>query len=135
MVVLGCVSHGAKFNADEIEKATSTTAVVYFYRPFYFYAPSRLQGKVSDMPVIANGVRIGVLDNGAYFKVVMRPASYEVHSVTGAIDRTSTFSFEAGKVYFVKAFIDVGMWVSSVRFSMVDKKDALPEIIKTSEQP
>ncbi|KAF3984376.1 MAG: DUF2846 domain-containing protein [Methylococcales symbiont of Hymedesmia sp. n. MRB-2018] len=128
MALVGCANVGAKFNVAEIEIAGATNAIVYFYRP------SRFQGSAITMPVIANKIEIGTLDNGAYFKKIISPGVYKIHSGTSAIDRISTFSFEAGKTYFVRCFLDMGMWVSSVRFVQVHKDEAIQEIKKTALQ-
>lgn len=86
------------------------------------------------MPVIANKIEIGTLDNGAYFKQIISLGTYKIHSRTGAIDRISTFSLGAGKTYFIRCFLDMGMWVSSVRFVQVHEDEAIQEIKKTALQ-
>ncbi|MGZ8957951.1 MAG: DUF2846 domain-containing protein [Methylosarcina sp.] len=118
----GCANTGAKFNPDNIEKAPTDKTLVYFYRP------SALQANMVSFEIIANKINIGKLDNGAYLKRILLPNRYKIHSDTMAIDRISTFDFEAGKTYFVKTYFEMGTWVNSVRFSLMHKDDAILEM-------
>ena len=127
--LVGC-TRGHEFNVDEMVAAPDA-AIVYFYRL------SAYKGMFQSFSVIVDGNEIGTLDNGAYFKHIISPGDYKIHSDTSAlvaIDRISTFTFEAGKTYFLRCFIDLGMWVSSIRFVIVHEEEALPEIQKTSLQ-
>lgn len=128
LILSGCSNTGAKFNSSSLETAPDDKALVYFYRPSGFY------GRAIGFPIIANNMEIGSLDNSAYFKRLMTPATYKIHSDTGAIDRISDFTFAAGESYFVKAYVDVGMWISSIRFKEVHKGKALLEMSDTGIQ-
>lgn len=124
----GCANTGARFDPANLEIAPNDKALVYFFRP------SAFQGGGTSFDIIANGVRIGSLDNGAYLKRVLPPDTYKIHSDTLAIDRISTFVFEPGKIYFIRSFIEMGLWVSSVRFSNMHQEDALYEMRKSRIQ-
>jgi len=128
LILSGCSNTGAKFNSSSLETAPDDKALVYFYRPSGFY------GRAIGFPIIANNMEIGSLDNSAYFKRLMAPATYKIHSDTGAIDRISDFTFAAGESYFVKAYVDMGMWISSIRFKEVHKGKALLEMSDTGIQ-
>lgn len=125
--MMGCANTGPKFN-ESIESTSSDKATVFFYRP------SRFVGGGLSVPVLANKKEIGKLDNNSYFKIILVPDKYQIHSQTQLIDRISTMVFLPGEVYFVRAFVDQGMWVSSMRFEQVHKDDAYPEIKKTGIQ-
>ena len=127
-ILSGCANRGARFNPTNIEGAPKDMALVYFYRP------SAFQGSAVSFDIIANSKKIGELDNGAYLKRLMKPDTYKIHSDSMAIDRISTFEFEAGKTYFVRSFIEMGMWVSSIRFSLLHKDDAILEMAKSRIQ-
>jgi len=124
----GCSNTGARFDLSSLENAPEDKALVYFYRPSGFY------GGAIDFPIIVNNMDIGSLDNAAYFKRIMTPDTYKIHSDTGAIDRIASFVFQAGKTYFVKAYVDIGLWVSSIRFKEVHKGKALLEMGDTGIQ-
>jgi len=124
LLLTGCANTGARFDSTHIEAAPDDKALVYFYRP------SAFQGSAMGFHVVANGAKIGILDNGAYFKTVLRPNTYKIHSRSMAIDRISTFVFEAGKTYYVRSFIEMGLWVSSFRFSLIHKDDAMLDMRK-----
>jgi len=128
LILSGCANTGARFNSSTLESAPDDKALVYFYRP------SAFQGSAISFNIVANGIKIGELDNGAYTKITLTPDTYKVHSQTMAIDRISTFVFEAGKTYFIRSFIEMGMWVSSIRFSLTHKDDALYEMRKSRVQ-
>mgnify|MGYP000090626027 CR=1 FL=1 len=128
LILSGCANTGARFNSSTLESAPDDKALVYFYRP------SAFQGSAINFNIIANGVKIGELDNGAYTKRTLKPNTYKIHSKTMAIDRISTFVFEAGKTYFIRSFIEMGIWVSSIRFSLMHKDDALQEMRKSRIQ-
>ena len=126
--ISGCAKVGVKFNESELINNSPQSAIVYFYRPYAFI------GRMYSWPIIANGVEIASIDNDAYVKKNLKPDTYKLHSKSSAIDRISTFDFEAGKTYFVKCLLDEGVWVNSIRFVSLDKNDALLEIEKTSLQ-
>ena len=129
--LVGCYTRvGPNFNVNTMVPAPDDAVIVYFYFPRRFPPARNFR-----FPVIANNVKIGALANGGYFKQVMLPGDYKVHSdVATIIDRVAIFTFEAGKTYFVKFFIERGMWASSIRFTVVHKDDAIPEIKKTGLQ-
>jgi len=87
LILSGCANTGASFNPSNLENAPEDKALVYFYRPSGFHS-----GGI-DFPVIANNMDIGSLDNAAYFKRIMTPNTYKIHSDTGAIDRIASFVF------------------------------------------
>lgn len=127
-LLYGCANVGANFNADDIKEAPYDAATVYFYRP------SKLAGSALTWPIVANGVEIGTLDYGAYFMRTLSPGAYQIHSDSAMIDRVETINFEAGRTYFVKCYLDMGLWVNSIRLVLVHPDQAIPEIQMTSVQ-
>jgi len=135
----GCSNVGTKFNVSELRLSSNTNAIVFFYRP------SRFLGSAVPFPIIANNIeagksdnyaykKIGSLENGAFFKIIMIPGTYKLHSDTLAIDKISTTTFEAGKIYFVRCFMDAGLGDTSINFIVVDNNEALLEIKNTALQ-
>lgn len=127
-VLAGCANTGAKFNSANLERSHTNQALVYFYRPSGFI------GGGGSFPIVANDTDMGSLDNGAYFKRTISPGAYKIHSDTGLIDRISDFNFEGGKTYFIKAYVDAGVWISSIRFISVYQEKALREMSETGIQ-
>lgn len=126
IVLSGCTNTGKKFNTADIVYVPEDKALVYFYRPFQF------GGGGMGCKVIINNMEIGTIYNNTYFKKMLPSGTYKIHSRTiNVIDRISTFAFSPGKTYFVKTFFDMGMWISSIRFTLVPKTIALTEISKT----
>lgn len=128
IILSSCANIGAKFTTIMLESPTDNNALIYFYRPSGYVAGG------ASFPIIANNMEIGSLDNGAYFKRLIEPGLYKIHSDTGLIDRITNFSFESGKTYFVKTYVDVGVWVSSIRFVSVPKEKAIEEMSQTGIQ-
>jgi len=128
LLLVGCANTGARFNSDEIIESPKTLSTVYFYRP------SAFQGSAISFPIIANDIRLGELDNGGYTKIIISPGIYKFHSDTLLIDRISTFKFKAGNTYFIRVFIEMGIWVSSIRFTETYKDDALLDMRKSRLQ-
>ena len=122
----GCANTGERFNIANLSKAPEDQALVYFYRTFHFC------GGGMSFRVIANDMEIGRIHSSTYFKRTLPPGNYKIHSrCTNVIDRISRVVFNSGEVYFIRCFIDQGMWVSSTRFSLVHKNVALREMKKT----
>ena len=96
-------------------------ATVFFYLE---HSKGLFEPSVS-IPVIANDIEIGQLDSGMFIKHHFSSGNYKLHSHTAAIDRISNFFFEDGKVYFVKVWADIGVWVSSIRFTQTNKPDRI----------
>jgi len=124
----GCANTGARFNPAIIETAPDDKALVYFYRSWKY-----VLGGVSA-PIVTNSMDIGSIDNGAYLKRILAPGAYKIHSDTNAIDRVANFVFKPGKTYFMKTYVDVGLWVSSIRFRLVHKQKAIKEMNETNIQ-
>lgn len=63
------------------------------------------------------------------FKVAIEPGKHELHVKSPAIEsgidttinRITTKTFEKGKTYFMKIWLDYGMWVVSLRIDPTDK--------------
>lgn len=126
ITLAGCANTGKKFSTADLVYAPEDQALVYFYRPWRFC------GGGASIKVVVNDMEIGTIHNNTYFKRTLPPGIYKTHSRTiNAIDRISTFTFNSGKIYFVKAFFEPGVWVWSIRFTLVHKAVALTEISET----
>ena len=118
-VLTGC-DRAVKFNPD-LGHLPANQATVLFYLE---HGKGLFEPSVS-IPVIANDVEIGQLDNGMFIKHYFKPGSYKLHSRTVAIDRISNFIFEKDKIYFIKVWADIGVWASSIRFTQTSRPDKI----------
>lgn len=119
LVLLGC-DRTVKFNPSLNSLPEYKASVV-----FYLESGKGLLNPSVAIPIIANDVEIGTLDTGEWLTKSLEPGTYKLHSQTAAIDRVSNFTFEKGKVYFVKVWVDIGMWASSVRFTQTKKPEKI----------
>lgn len=74
------------------------------------------QGFTDEFKVFLNREPVGVVTSEMPLKLSVIPGVHELHTeVTAVIDRVTKKTFEPGKVYFMKIWLDMGMWVSSIR--------------------
>jgi len=76
---------------------------------------------VNLFPVWANGIEVCRLVFGQSSRITLDPGEYKMHTKSPAIDRVSSFTFEAGKVYYVIVYEEKGMWVGSLRLRLTEK--------------
>lgn len=130
-MMFGCANTGPKFTSlDRI--VHNDKATVYFYRIRGFVGGVGSGGLV---PIIVNNKLIGKLENNAYTKVLFTEGQYKIHSQnSNIIDRILNINFKAGKTYFIKNEIIMGMWVCSVIYTEVDQHIAFEEMKNTGIQ-
>ncbi len=59
---------------------------------------------------------IGIVSSEKPLKFSVKPGEHSLHTeVNAAIDRVSTQSYEAGKIYFMRIWLDMGVFVNSIR--------------------
>jgi len=74
------------------------------------------QGFVDEFQVFLDREPIGIVVSEKPLKLSVTPGEHELHTeVTAAIDRVTKKVYEAGKVYYMRIWLDIGMWVSSIR--------------------
>ena len=117
--LMGC-NRSIKFDPD-MDHLPNNQATVFFYLE---HSKGLIEPSVS-IPIIANDKEIGEISSGVFIKHYFKPGQYKIHSHTASIDRMTTFLFENGKIYFIKVWVDIGVWVSSVRFTQTNKPDKI----------
>jgi len=119
LTLAGC-SWSAKYNPDFSDKPTDKATVVFYFKPHRSLFPPS-----GSIPIVANDIELGELSGGEVLTTYLKPATYKIHTASFAIDRISTFSFEADKVYFIKIWVDHGMWVGSIRLTQTSKPEEI----------
>lgn len=67
---------------------------------------------------------MGVSTASTPLKFSITPGTHSIHaSGYSAIDRITQLNFEAGKIYYMRIWIDQGMWVSSIRVTQTASTD------------
>ncbi len=96
-------------------------ALVIFYRERHY-----IGGGVS-YKVFDNGTRIGGLPNGAYFVYQAKPGA---HKFTASTESTSehVLTLEAGKTYYVRGEVHMGVLVGEPELVIADSKEAVDAI-------
>ena len=116
----GCVATGMKFVISE--PAPNDKGLIYFYRP-NIHAGSLVKIKLVD-----NGKQILRIQNGQFIKYIAEPGMHKFHTDTAAIDKPIEFNVEAGKTYYVRTGMRLGMWVGTWYLSRVFEGEALDEL-------
>ena len=80
------------------------------------------QGFTDEFQVFIDEINIGKITSETPLKLEVKPGSHKLHvEVLVAIDRITEHFFEKGKTYYMKIWLDIGMWVSSIRIDTVQK--------------
>lgn len=119
IVLLGC-DHTVKFNPNLGYSPDDKATVV-----FYLENGKGLFNPSVSFPIIANDVEIASLDSGQSVTKYLQPGSYKLHSQTSSVDRISDLTFEKGNIYYVKVWVELGMWAHSVRFTLTDRPEKI----------
>jgi pyruvate/2-oxoglutarate dehydrogenase complex dihydrolipoamide acyltransferase (E2) component len=85
-----------------------------------FFRPSKMIGAMMGFKVRENGVELGKLRNGKYFKLAVAPGmhQYEVHSETKDV---LTLEVEAGQTYYVQGTLGMGIMAGRPNLSPSDE--------------
>lgn len=94
----------------------------------YFYRPNNFQGSAVDITIKDNGVAAAKIQNGQYIKYIADVGAHRLHTDTMAIDKPTDLEAEAGKTYFYKTVLNVGMWTGTWSLNRVYDAEALEEM-------
>ena len=74
------------------------------------------EGYTDQFEVFLDRTPVGIVTSETPLKFSVPEGEHEVHTeVTMAIDRVTKQFYEAGKTYYLKIWLDFGLWVSSIR--------------------
>lgn len=83
------------------------------------------QGFVDEFQVFLDREPVGTVVSEKPLKLSVTPGEHELHTeVTAAIDRVTKKVYEAGKVYYMRIWLDIGMWVSSIRVDPTNERES-----------
>ncbi|MBU1565282.1 MAG: hypothetical protein KJ630_06605 [Proteobacteria bacterium] len=83
------------------------------------------QGFSDNFQIFLDKAPVGFVTSEKPLKISITPGEHELHTVAGGfiIDRVTKQLFEAGKIYYMRIWLDIGMWVSSIRIDPTEAKD------------
>ena len=83
------------------------------------------QGFTDNFQIFLDKTSVGFVTSEKPLKISVTPGEHELHTVVGGnvIDRVTKKLFEAGKVYYMRVWLELGMFVSSIRIDPVEAKD------------
>jgi hypothetical protein len=82
------------------------------------------QGFTDEFKVFLDKQMIGYVTSEKPLKTEVDPGKHELYvEVPMVIDRITTQTFEKGKTHYMKIWLDMGMWVSSIRIDPANKVD------------
>ncbi len=80
------------------------------------------QGFTDEFKVFLDRKPIGQITSEKPLKIAVEPGKHDLYvEVPVAIDRITTQTFEKGETYYMKIWLDIGMWVSSIRIDPSNK--------------
>ncbi len=83
------------------------------------------QGFTDEFKVFLDRQLIGQVTSEKPLKIAIEPGKHDLYvEVPVAIDRITTQVFESGNVYYMKIWLDIGMWVSSIRIDPANTIDS-----------
>lgn len=103
-VLSSCASVEQEAVPSRPDRPKSGKALVIFYRERHF------AGSAMGYDILDNGVKIGGLSNGSYFVYQASPGSHRLSAVGAATDEKVT-RVEAGKTYYIRGEVQVGLFV------------------------
>ena len=81
------------------------------------------QGFTDEFKVFFDREPVGIVTSESPLKLSVTAGEHEIHTeVTAVIDRVTKKIYEAGKVYYMRIWLDRGMWVSSIRIDPTNKR-------------
>ena len=92
-----------------------------------FYRERRFVGGGVSYKVLDNGTRIGGLPNGAYFVYQAKPGAHKFTAATESTDE-HVLTLEAGKTYYVRGEVHMGVMVGRPQLVIADSKEAVAAI-------
>jgi Protein of unknown function (DUF2846) len=120
-LLCSCASVQREAAPSQPDRPERGKALVIFYRERHFVG-----GGVS-YKVFDNGARIGGLPNGAYFVYQATPGA---HKFTASTESTAehVLSLEAGKTYYIRGEVHMGVMVGRPELVIADSKEAVGAI-------
>lgn len=83
------------------------------------------QGFTDEFKVFFDRKPVGVVTSESPLKLSVTGGEHEIHTeVTAVIDRVTKMVFEAGKIYYMRIWLDIGMWVSSIRIDLTNERSS-----------
>jgi hypothetical protein len=83
------------------------------------------QGFIDEFNVLIDRQVIGQVTSEKPLKTTVEPGKHDLYvEIPMAIDRITNHVFEKGKTYYMKIWLDAGMWVNSIRIVPTDKIDS-----------
>lgn len=82
------------------------------------------QGFTDKFKVFIDRQFIGQVTSEKPLKITVEPGQHDLYvELAMVIDRITTQTFEKGKTYYMKIWLDMGVWVSSIRIDPSNKID------------
>jgi Protein of unknown function (DUF2846) len=117
LLLSSCASVQREAAPSQPDRPERGKALVIFYRERHFVG-----GGVS-YKVFDNGARIGGLPNGAYFVYQATPGAHKFTASTEVTDE-KPLAVEAGKTYYVRGEVQMGVLVGRPHLIIVDRQEA-----------
>ncbi len=83
------------------------------------------QGFTDNCQIYLDKVPVGFVTSEKTLKISVTPGEHELHTVVfgPVIDRITKQLFEAGRTYYMRVWLDMGMFTGSIRIDPTEAKD------------
>lgn len=82
------------------------------------------QGFTDEFKVFFDREPVGIVTSESPLKLSVTEGEHEIHTeVSAVIDRVTKKTYEAGKVYYMRLWLDIGIWVSSIRIDPTHERE------------
>jgi len=83
------------------------------------------QGFTDEFKIFLDREPIGIVTSEKPLKFSVTPGEHELHTeVTAAVDRITKQLYEAGKTYYMRIWLDIGFFISSIRIDPTHERES-----------
>jgi len=83
------------------------------------------QGFTDEFNIFLDEKPVGIVTSDKPLKIGLEPGNHAIYTKApmNVIDRVSNFSIEDGEVQYMRVWLDLGMWASSIRIDPTFKRE------------
>jgi len=83
------------------------------------------QGFTDEFNIFIDNKPVGIVTSDKPFKIGLEPGAHSIYTKVpmNVIDRVTNFNIKDGEVQYMRIWLDLGMWASSIRIDPTFKRD------------
>jgi hypothetical protein len=99
----------------------------------YIYRTNTIAGAALSKRLSVDGVAIGSSAKGIYFHLEVKPCEHTLATQSEFGDNTLKFTAEAGKNYFFRQYIKMGVFIGGSGIQAVSEEEGKQNVLQCSE--